>query len=321
MANYPNMVDKNLLSVFLDEIKTKFPTSVNNNKPDSKGNITLPNFIGSSSNNNGSNGLVPAPKMGEQNKVLCADGSWQAVVKTVNGNAPDSTGNIDVEEYTHPDSGVTAGTYRQVTVDKQGHVTKGENPILAISSGGTGATTAVDAVKALLGSAAVGSGSTPIYYSNGKLVAGNYTFRLNHNTSDTRIPVFSSGAIDYVLKSEIATAWTGGGIVNELLGENGYVKFANGLIIQWGKASEISFGKNNYATPKLINNTTASLPISMDTLLSGWVTYEIIGGKAAAAASGCIAGHSGGTITLSHSTMTDSGNGSALIPLYLVVGK
>lgn len=31
-------------------------------------------------------------------------------------------------KYTHPDSGVTAGTYRSVTVNKQGHVTAGTNP-------------------------------------------------------------------------------------------------------------------------------------------------------------------------------------------------
>lgn len=30
--------------------------------------------------------------------------------------------------YTHPNSGVTAGTYRSVTVNAQGHVTGGSNP-------------------------------------------------------------------------------------------------------------------------------------------------------------------------------------------------
>lgn len=30
--------------------------------------------------------------------------------------------------FTHPDSGVMAGTYRSVTVDAQGHVTAGSNP-------------------------------------------------------------------------------------------------------------------------------------------------------------------------------------------------
>lgn len=33
-----------------------------------------------------------------------------------------------LENYTHPDSGVTAGTYRKVTVDERGHVTAGDNP-------------------------------------------------------------------------------------------------------------------------------------------------------------------------------------------------
>lgn len=63
------------------------------------------------------------------------------VVKSVNGTKPDTNGNVTVEEYTHPNSGVTAGTYRSVTVNAQGHVTGGSNPTLAIANGGTGATT------------------------------------------------------------------------------------------------------------------------------------------------------------------------------------
>lgn len=66
-------------------------------------------------------------------------------VKTVNGTAPDTNGNVNVEKYTHPNSGVTAGTYRSVTVNAQGHVTGGSNPTLAIADGGTGATTAKQA--------------------------------------------------------------------------------------------------------------------------------------------------------------------------------
>ena len=67
---------------FLDQLVS----SVNNNKPDSKGNITLPNFTGSTSSNNGSSGLVPAPKAGEKNKVLCADGSWYDILKFISDN-------------------------------------------------------------------------------------------------------------------------------------------------------------------------------------------------------------------------------------------
>lgn len=68
------------------------------------------------------------------------------MVKSVNGTAPDASGNVTVEEYTHPNSGVTAGTYRSVTVNAQGHVTGGSNQTLAIANGGTGATTAANAL-------------------------------------------------------------------------------------------------------------------------------------------------------------------------------
>lgn len=47
--------------------------------------------------------------------------------------------------YTHPNSGVTAGTYRSVTVNAQGHVTAGSNPTITVTQGGTGATDAATA--------------------------------------------------------------------------------------------------------------------------------------------------------------------------------
>lgn len=55
----------------------------------------------------------------------------------------------DIVVYTHPSSGVTAGTYHKVTVDTQGHVTAGSNTTIAISEGGTGATTAATALTNL----------------------------------------------------------------------------------------------------------------------------------------------------------------------------
>ena len=76
-----------------------------------------------------------------------ADG--KGAVITVNGKEPDAGGNVNVEEYTHPNSGVTAGTYRSVTVNAQGHVTAGSNPTLAIANGGTGASTPEQARKNL----------------------------------------------------------------------------------------------------------------------------------------------------------------------------
>lgn len=55
-------------------------------------------------------GLVPK-RDGSANKYLCADGTWKQVT-----------------QYIHPDSGITAGTYKSVTVNAQGHVTAGSNP-------------------------------------------------------------------------------------------------------------------------------------------------------------------------------------------------
>lgn len=134
----------------------------------------------------------------------------------------------------------------------------GTDNVLPKEYGGTGVSAAsTDALlKALIGSGSIGSSSQPIYYKDGKLYAGGYTFRLNHNTTDDKIPVFSNGVLDYILKSELANATTGGGIVAALLEQNGYVKFANGLILQWG---------NSNATNQ---DTTVTFPIAFSVLYS-----------------------------------------------------
>lgn len=75
-------------------------------------NTTYAVFKAATSSTAGGIGLVPAPAAGAQTKYLRADGTW---------TDPQST-------YIHPDSGVTAGTYRSVTVNAQGHVTAGTNP-------------------------------------------------------------------------------------------------------------------------------------------------------------------------------------------------
>ena len=72
-----------------------------------------------------------------------------------------------------------------------------------VANGGTGANTVAAAVKALLGSSSIGSSTKPLYYDGAALKA-------------------------------CADSIGGGGIVAQLLEQNGYVKFANGLILQWG---------------------------------------------------------------------------------------
>ena len=79
--------------------------------------------------------------------------------------------------------------------------------VLPVEGGGTGANTVAAAVQALLGSAAVGSSTKSIYYDGETLKA-------------------------------CADSIGGGGIVAALLEQNGYVKFANGLILQWGVTDE-----------------------------------------------------------------------------------
>lgn len=72
-----------------------------------------------------------------------------------------------------------------------------------VANGGTGATNVAAAIKALFGTSAIGSSTKPLYYDGATLKA-------------------------------CADSIGGGGIVAALLEQNGYVKFANGLILQWG---------------------------------------------------------------------------------------
>nr|DAY12439.1 MAG TPA: hypothetical protein [Caudoviricetes sp.] len=60
--------------------------------------------------------------------VEAAEQAAAGGVRKVNGISPDAEGNVNVPEYEHPSSGVTAGTYRSVTVNAQGHIIGGSNP-------------------------------------------------------------------------------------------------------------------------------------------------------------------------------------------------
>lgn len=97
---------------------------------------------GATSSAAGSSGLVPAPASGKQGQYLRGDGVWATPTNTTYGEASSSAAGLmsssdkakldgiatGANKYTHPTSGVTAGTYKSVTVNAQGHVTGGSNP-------------------------------------------------------------------------------------------------------------------------------------------------------------------------------------------------
>ena len=97
---------------------------------------------------------------------------------------------VPVGAYTHPNSGVTAGIYEQVTVNAQGHVTGGTN-------------NAASSAKKLTTSA--GSNTNPIYFTDGVPKATGYTFTTATPTSssaDNTIP--TSKAVYSAISAGIA---------------------------------------------------------------------------------------------------------------------
>ena len=82
----------------------------------------------------------------------------------------------------------------------------GSNDVLPIEHGGTGVTSIANIITALFGTSALGSSSKPVYYNGSNFVACAASVGAANN----------------------------GGIIAASLNTNGYVKFANGLILQWG---------------------------------------------------------------------------------------
>lgn len=80
---------------------------------------------------------------------------------------------------------------------------------LPVANGGTGVTSIANIITALFGTSALGSSSKPVYYNGSKFVACN-------------------GALG---------AANNGGIIAASYGVNGYAKYADGLILQWGITS------------------------------------------------------------------------------------
>lgn len=78
----------------------------------------------------------------------------------------------------------------------------------------------------------------------------NTELRLNHNTTDTWVAVFSDGHVDYVQKQEIADL---NGVAAS--GSN-YVRFSDGTQVCWGETGQITVKANSTVT------TTITYPVA-----------------------------------------------------------
>lgn len=213
MAIYEDLVSKARLKVFLDEIKKHFPVSVNGKKPDSNGNVDIDIMTGATASSAGKKGLVPIPKAGQQDMALCGGAEYKVL--------PISGGGTGL---TSPPSMLTNLGSTSAANVLQASPRPGVTGILPVANGGTGANTVAAAVKALLGSSAIGSSTKPLYYDGATLKA-------------------------------CADSIGGGGIVAQLLKQNGYVKFANGLILQWGyKATAVGTTTTNLVISYSLSN-------------------------------------------------------------------
>lgn len=224
MAIYEDLVSKARLKVFLDEIKKHFTVSVNGKKPDSNGNVDIDIMTGATASSAGEKGLVPIPKAGQQDMALCGGATYKVLPITGGGTGLTSS----------PSMLINLGSTSAANV-LQASPRPGVTGILPIDNGGTGANTVAAAVKALLGSSAIGSSTKPLYYDGAALKA-------------------------------CADSIGGGGIVAQLLEQNGYVKFANGLILQWGYVDDAS----NYSHTIELSFTIAFKvkPYIIDTIMA-----------------------------------------------------
>ena len=88
----------------------------------------------------GKQGSLTATGSATKGMYIDSSGTAKAMTYSVNKDVPSDAKFTDTV-YTHPNSGVTAGTYKSVTVNAQGHVTAGSNPTTLSGYGITDAPT------------------------------------------------------------------------------------------------------------------------------------------------------------------------------------
>ena len=161
-------------------------------------------------------------------------------VRSVNGVKPDSKGNVNIANMEGATSNAAgkAGLVPIPAAGKQDMALCGDATykVLPIAGGGTGQTT-VAGVRNILG---LGNTDGALPIANGGTGADNANTALsNLGILGAIVNASVSGkTITFTKKDNtkfsIDTQDTNNGIVAALLEQNGYIKFANGLILQWG---------------------------------------------------------------------------------------
>ena len=260
MANLQKLIDLDGLSYFLGQIKAKFVRSVNGVKPDSKGNVNIANMEGATSNVAGKAGLVPIPTAGKQDMALCGDATFKVLPIAGGGTGANTISaackalGLDWDwfhryglNYVPPDVtnngwnslGLCLIYYTEKKIKNQPTI---YGQLLNIPA---------DQYHE----------STQIWITQD---SGALYFRGGNESDIVNDEVFTRVATE----ADVSSA--GYGIVAALLEQNGYVKFSNGLILQWGNAGTsggsvdvtfpISFTKTVYQIQLTYNNDSYENP-------------------------------------------------------------
>lgn len=276
MANFQKLIDLDGLSYFLGQIKAKFVRSVNGVKPDSKGNVNIANMEGATSNAAGKAGLVPIPAAGKQDMALCGDATFKVLPIAGGGTGANTISAAckalgldwdwfhryglnyvpsDVTNKGWNSLGLCLIYYTEVKIKNQ-PTTYGQ--LLNIP-------------------ADQGVESTQIWIEQN---TGALYFRGGNGS----VSVNDEGFTRVATKTDVSAA--GYGIISANLAQNGYVKFANGLSLQWGvcnteeyHAFPITFGTvfslvalPNYNTNRYQNLVCTALDRDGFTVSMSWGT-------------------------------------------------
>lgn len=224
MADFQKLIDLDGLSYFLGQIKPKFVRSVNGVKTDSKGNVNIANMEGATSNVAGKAGLVPIPTAGKQDMALCGDATFKVLPIAGGGTGANTI----------------SAACKALGLDWDWFHRYGENYVPSdVTNRGWNSL-----------------GLCLIYYTEVKIKNQPSTYGqllnipANQDVESTQIWIEQDSGALYVrggngsdivndevftrVATETDVSAAGYGIISANLAQNGYVKFANGLILQWG---------------------------------------------------------------------------------------